>query len=121
MAVFKGIVKDKGGVPYFGASVVISNNTGVPEKSDSGAVFGTVTGADGSYSLQAPDNAKYLAVKTPSYPTKLKPISKGQQEYNFSLGGEVQEESGVNVIGQSLKNTKLTPFHTYGNYISCDK
>lgn len=92
----KGIIThQKPAVPLEGASVTIKGGT-----------FGTVTKADGSFELQAPDNASKLVVSFAGYESQEVSI-KGTDIGTITLLAENRQLEDVIVTGYSTQNKRF--------------
>lgn len=93
----RGIVKDNKGLPIPGASVIIPNSN-----------IGTITGSDGSYSLNIPDGTQVLEISCLGYEAAR--IQIGTSEvYNIVLNDDTQALDEVVVVGYGTqKKVNLT-------------
>jgi TonB-linked SusC/RagA family outer membrane protein len=90
-----GTVTDSKGEAVVGASVVVQGTT-----------LGVITGATGSYSIQAPDNGS-LVITFLGYASLTEAIN-GRTSINLSLSATEQEIDEVVVVGVSMRKSDLT-------------
>lgn len=89
-----GRVTDATGAPLAGASVQVKNTT-----------TGTVTGADGSFSLSLPANARTLVISAVGQTAQEVSIG-NQSAYNVSLQSDAQSMQEVVVVGYGTRRKR---------------
>jgi TonB-linked SusC/RagA family outer membrane protein len=90
-----GVVKDAGGQPMYGVTIVVQ-----------GTSAGTLTGVDGKYSLQVPTGGTTLQFSFIGYDERVEPIN-GRSVIDVTLAEAITGLDEVVVVGYGTQKKKL--------------